>query len=219
MKSTATAKKLVHPSALSLSDVERALGEKASKWAGRCFEIASRVVESGLVEGTAVYGHWLGEVHKKSLFYLKSSAGFVQHGWVVLPDRQHVFDPTRWAFEGRRPCLFYGAPGRLYDEGGDQFRKAMRDAPPEFDACEELYNITSEVMDSETWRWVEEYLGLSFEDEQEVGVICARQLLYLANAPLDKLGGHAAGVYRAIDKLDASALVPFDNYKRVKEGR
>ncbi len=92
----------------TLEECEKALGEKAEKWGGRCFEVASRIVEAGLVDGVAVYGHWVGDVHPESMFARKSvRLPFVQHGWVQLADGR-VLDPTRWEFEHVAPYLFVG---------------------------------------------------------------------------------------------------------------
>ena len=110
---------------LTLRQVERSLGP-ASAWKGRCFEIASGVVAAGLVRGTAVYGHWLGPVHKRSIFHRGGKGPAVQHGWIVLEDDPRVLDPTRWAFEAKKPYLFLGAPGRFYDEGGNEWRRKRR---------------------------------------------------------------------------------------------
>lgn len=92
----------------TLEECEEVLGDRAFAWAGRCFEIASRIVDAGLVPGgVAVYGHWTGSIHPRSIFYDRRHLGFVPHGW-ILRDDGTVIDPTRWAFEGKRPYLFQG---------------------------------------------------------------------------------------------------------------
>lgn len=204
------------PDEITLSDCERAIGEPAKSWAGRCFEIASRLVDAGLVRGTAVYGHWIGPVHPRSHFGGRHGTLFVQHGWIVLTGDARVLDPTRWAFERKRPYLYLGAADH-YDEGGNGWRAATQRPVPEFDPAEKSFDVPKEVMDSKTWTFVERLLRI--DSEQEVGTLTFSQLFWLANAPLDQLGPHARGVYGAIEKLGEEALVPVDNFMRVKGGR
>jgi len=211
------------PDELTLAHCEEALGEKALAWAGRCYEIACAIVDAKLVRGVAVYGHWLGPVDEKSTFWRGGTLPFVQHGWIVLHDDERILDPTRWAFEARAPYLFLGLPTKLdgracYDEGGNSFRGATREAPPDFDPDDRMFDITKSVMDSATWRFVEEYLRLDVT-EQEPGILTLHQLMWLANSPLAQLGEHASKVYAAIKKLDLEAFIPIDNARRVEEGR
>jgi len=93
----------------TIEECEMAIGEPAEKWAGRCFEIASKIVDAGLVPGgEAVYGHWLGEISSKSRFADRRHVGFVQHGWIWVEGEGIVIDPTRWAFEARTPYIYVG---------------------------------------------------------------------------------------------------------------
>lgn len=204
---------------LTLADCEKALGEKAEAWAGRCYEIASRIVAAGLLDGTAVYGHWLGPVHCQSRF--AGGRPFIQHGWVVFPNDPRVLDPTRWVFEHEAPYLFLGEPGKLYDEGGNEWRGATRASnPPNFDVCDEVFEFEQQRMDTETWNFVERYLQMDYMDgDQEPGMISREQLYWLANAPLVQLGQHAKGVYDALAAVDEQALIPIDNFRRVMSGR
>jgi hypothetical protein len=102
---------------LSISQAEKALGEKAKKWENRCYEIAQKLAKTGLLPvGTeAVYGHWIGAVHSKSSFYAHSARDFASHGWCVCPDGT-VVDPTRWVFEWAKPYIFIGK-----EEDNDEF--------------------------------------------------------------------------------------------------
>lgn len=211
------------PDDLTLAHCEQVLGESAYDWEGRCYEIACAIVAAKLVRGVAVYGHWLGPVDKKSSFWRGGSLPFVQHGWIILHDDERILDPTRWAFEARKPYLFLGLPtkpdGRLcYDEGGNSWRSAMREPPPEFDPDDKMFNVTASVMDGATWRFVEEYLRLD-ASEQEPGIVTGHQLLWLANSPLGELGEYAVSVYGALKMLKLTAFIPIDNARRVEEGR
>lgn len=205
-----------------LKEVEKALGEKAEKWDGRCYEIAASIVEKGLVKGIAVYGHWLGFVDKKSSFYSQSRAGFCRHGWVVLANGM-ILDPTRWVFEGKKPYIYIG-PGddKDYDEGGNAIRRLLRGNPPQFDMSEKCYRITHRIADSDTWSFIEEFLEHAPREDNAdapIDMLSRSQMFWLATAPLEDLGKHAKSVYAVFEKLDCVAMIPIDNYKRVQDGR
>jgi hypothetical protein len=91
----------------SLKDCEKAIGEPAKAWVARCYEIACKIVEAGLVpDGTAVYGHWLGSISPRSHFADRAGMGFVQHGWIWVEREGAVVDPTRFVFEARTPYIY-----------------------------------------------------------------------------------------------------------------
>jgi hypothetical protein len=203
------------PDKITIKAVERAIGLKAGSWNGKCFEIASGIVAKGLVEGRAVYGHWRGPVHPRSKFAVASTAGFVRHGWVLLPDGR-VLDPTRWAFEHVAPYLYLGDADH-YDEGGNKLRAAMRGPVPVYDPDDKIFHISQAVMDSATWTFVEKTLRLDcFYPEQEPGEMTLGQLQYLAHLTPDELGAFGFSVYSALGKLDLLALVPCDNLAAVE---
>lgn len=92
----------------TLQQCEKAVGEPATQWVARCYEIACAIVDAGLVKGgEAVYGHWLGPVAPRSHFADRRGTGFIPHGWIWVEDEGMVVDPTRWVFEARTPYLFY----------------------------------------------------------------------------------------------------------------
>jgi len=198
---------------------EKALGERAQAWSGRCYEIACAIVKKRLVDGVAVYGHWLGPVDRRSPLY-RPGAPFSRHGWVSLPGgngKGNVLDPTRWVFEAASPYIYIGPVGDVYDEGGTQWRAALQPAPPSFDPGEELFEVTRDILPTDAWNFVERYLRI--DCEQEAGVLTQSQIVYLANAPLAQLGEHADAVYRALEQLDQVVLIPMDNYDRVVRAR
>ena len=91
----------------TLAQCEHVIGEKAEAWAGRCYEIACKFVDAGLVPGgVAVYGHWTGRVHPDSHFGNRARMPFMQHGWIYVEDDDIVVDPTRRAFEAKAPYIF-----------------------------------------------------------------------------------------------------------------
>lgn len=196
---------------------EKALGERAQAWSGRCYEIACAIVKKRLVDGVAVYGHWLGPVHRRSPLY-RERAPFSRHGWVSL-EGGNVLDPTRWVFEAASPYIYIGPVGDVYDEGGNKWRRAVQPDPPPYDDSDRQYEITAQILPSAGWNFVERYLRIWQSDTQPVGFLTEPQLLYLANAPLDDLGEHAAAIYQALTKLGRRGLIPIDNYDRVERAR
>lgn len=190
---------------ITLSKIEKRLGIPTAEWQGRCYEIASAIVAAGLVKGVAVYGHWLGPIAPKSIFYSNRHAGFCQHGWIKTP-RDGVLDPTRWVFEAINPYLFSGqlAKHPEYDEGGNQLRKAtMRPAPP-FRTCTRASGLK---LEGPALLHVRFLLG----DNDPVDV---PRLFWLANLPVDLMYPHAKAIYRAIHGAEPSAL-PMDNRRAV----
>ncbi len=92
-----------------IEEVVKAIDIPVDKWPGQCYGIALAMVEKGIVEGTAVYGHWLGRVHPKAqVFGVRYNHPFQQHGWVIHKDGETVIDPTRWVFENATPYIFVG---------------------------------------------------------------------------------------------------------------
>ncbi len=192
-----------------LAEVERRLGEPASKWAGRCYEIASKIVDAGLVKGVAVFGHFTGEINPESYFGDRHHSPFVQHGWVLLDDGR-VLDPTRWAFDGREPYLHVGPLTKDYDEGGNEFRKAVSKPIPDYDPNDRMFDFNQKVLPSgKAWTHIERLLQI--EPPQDVGVLTFAQVFWLANAPFEQLEGHAEDIYKAIEAVGESALIPVDN--------
>jgi hypothetical protein len=202
----------------TVAAVERALGLPAKKWAGSCYAIACQIVEHKLVQGVAVYGHWLGRVHPKSMFAGKL---LIHHGWINLTEGG-ILDPTRWEFEQTAPYIFWSPTvGSEYDEGGNKFRAANIRPPPAFDEPfgREPYQFAEKDMPPATWQWMEQALKADFK-KQPPHLLSCGQLFWLANLPLDALGPHAKPLFEAIKKLGSGqAAVPIDNWKRVMEGR
>lgn len=96
---------------MTAEEVATAINIPVSEWPGKCYGIAMAMVEAGLVEGTAVYGHWTGKVHPKApVFGERSDLAFQSHGWILSDDEGAVVDPTRWVFENRAPYIYEGIP-------------------------------------------------------------------------------------------------------------
>jgi hypothetical protein len=190
----------------TLKQVEAAIGEPASRWSGRCYEIASAVVNEGLLgtKARAVYGHFLGRV---------SAAGFVQHGWVDLGNGL-LFDPTRWVFEAAPPYLWRGPPGDEYDEGGNKWRVSRRTPPPEYDPGQRSYEVPRKLLKAGARAHIERLLQV--RSEQPRGRLSMGQLMWVANAAPDELGRHAAAFYEALAELGLRSFVPIDNLRMVE---
>jgi hypothetical protein len=207
---------------ITIQQAERAYGAPASEWAGHCYEVATAVAP--LIEGAvAVYGHYLGPVGKGTFFEATAVCGFVQHGWVVLPDGL-VLDPTRWAFEGRKPYLYVGTDDD-YDEGGSALRAALQGQAPQYEDDGDTFSITSSILDTAPWVWLESVLGLQdrFGDEgYEPGVVSQRQLFWVANLDPRLMGSdgeHAEAIYALLKQLDLTGFIPIDNKLMVERGR
>ncbi len=203
---------------LSLVEVEERLGA-ATTWKGRCFEIAQKVVAAGLVDGAAVYGHWLGPIASGSMFANRGGIGFVQHGWVLCPDGS-VVDPTRWAFQDRAPYIYEGASD-FYDEGGNRWRERNNPAAPEPDDTRPWVGLIFAWDDEDALLFVRfMYHGTSRAlvigaDEHHLDVR-HNQAFHLANLPFSVLGGYARPIFQALDNAGERALVPVDNWNRME---
>jgi hypothetical protein len=160
-----------------------------------------------------VYGHYLGEIHPKSRFAERARIGWVQHGWVILPDGR-VFDPTRWVFEAKKPYLYVG-DDEDYDEGGSRLREHMLGDPPDYDPSDKQVEIPKHVLPTPAWNHVEKLLEVDVS-EQEPGVLSFEQVRWLAKTRVENLQPHAGAVYAALRKLRLQALIPIDNVRKVE---
>lgn len=107
---------------MTAEEVALAIKVPLDQWPGNCFGIAEAMVKAGLVDGTAVYGHWIGPISPRSMFQSRRGLGFCHHGWVLLKDEKTVVDPTRYVFESRQPYIFQGVPEMEcpdFEAGGD----------------------------------------------------------------------------------------------------
>lgn len=212
---------------ITIEQLEKASGIPVFKWAGKCYGMACEAAK--LIEGSVpVYGHYLGPVHPKSMFASASKAGFVQHGWVKLPDGR-ILDPTRWAFETSlgsiqrrkaKPHIYIG-PNDVYDEGGNKFRMQRLGRPPEFDPEEKIINIKPHQLCSEAWNFIEKTLGLGDLlgwDYYEPGDITLEQLHWIANQDPRSMEGHAKAIYDMLTSMKLIGLVPIDNKRMVERG-
>lgn len=196
----------MRPEDLTIQHVEQASKTMSRLWHGNCYGIACAIVESELVDGVAVYGHYLGEVNPNGYWGNRDHHPFIQHGWVQLDDGR-ILDPTRWSFENEGPYLALIGPDdpkfEDYDEGGNSWREAMRMPCP---STTTKPKVALDVR-SETRQYIEQQLpeGMAFED------ITMDQVFWLANTPYQQLGNLAGDLYQAICKADAREFIPLDN--------
>ena len=202
------------PEDWTVETLAKALGEPVRTWEGRCYAIAVQCVKLGLIEGTAVYGHWLGDVDETSIFYGRwSAAGFCRHGWVVTPSG--VFDPTQWTFlSPDEPYLYCGPAGENYDEGGERMRRSEVKKAPAFTG----ENPLSLSLPCATTEFLREIVSPGGSAKEKFS-LSREQVFWLANLPLTVLGTHAKPVYKALKEAGRTAFIPIDNYRRVTEGR
>lgn len=188
----------------TLLQVQTAIGIPVQKWKGQCYGISCAIVESGVVKGEAVYGHYLGEVHPDSLLFHGSLVN--THGWIILEKgyRAKVLDPTRWVFENKKPYLYWGNSLEEYDEGGNVLRGELALPKPEFNPADSQLDVTL-LNDKER-----DYLNSRLGNPDAITI----QLLgWLANRPIKPISqmGDPTILYKILSKADLLVLLPYDN--------
>lgn len=194
------------PTLPTLAECEAAIGP-AHTWAGNCFGVADALVKAGLIEGSAVYGHFHGHIDQGSMFH---GIGLVHHGWIVTPDH-FVIDPTRWEFEQVPPYLFLGEPEHEdYDEGGQRWRIKLLVPPPVYEPGRD--SRIHEHLPPGAIQAMSALVGK--EPPWSIP-----QTMWLGCRPLAHLGLWADELYTALEDEELGAFIPVDNVKRVREGR
>ena len=172
-------------------------------WIGNCYAVACMAVDAELVEGIPVYGHWLGQVAKGTFFYDRhKELPFITHGWIRSSIA--IIDPTRWAFCGVAPEIFWSPlDDPRYDEGGNRWRKEMERPCPEFNLMDKTVEPVG--LPQPIWDMIE-----GREDK-----ITIKQACWLGNLSLITLGDFAKPVYESLQKAHLKAIVPLDNWRKV----
>jgi hypothetical protein len=185
---------------LKAEDVADAIDIPLSEWPGNCYGIACAILKAGLVEGRAVYGHFLGTSAPGSIFYGKP---LVHHGWIETPDGK-IVDPTRWVFECAQPYLFVSPTRETkdYDEGGNVYRLKTEKPAPAFNPKEQLFSLSAEAVPM-----INGMLKRPNADNQ----VCISEMFWLANLSLYTLSDMAKPLYEELERLDMLSLVPVDN--------
>ena len=199
------------PEQLTIEDVEQALDLPAEKWHGQCYGIAKGIAEAGLVEGDAIYGHYLGDIDKDGYWGRRKELPFVQHGWILLPD-DRILDPTRFSFENEEPYIYIGDGGTDYDEGGDMWRAALLKPCPTPSGNRKVKDAGWELDTNETFTF-QLLTGTPFDK------MTTEQTFWIANLPYAALAPHIPIVYPVLGRYDLKGFVPFDNWSRAfREG-
>lgn len=188
----------------SLCDIEKAIGIPAKKWSKRCYEISCAILNSGIIDGLAVYGHYNGLVVEGSPFYKKT---FIRHGWIVTPDGK-IIDPTRWVFECVEPYIFVAKESHPdYDRGGEAFRNFFQSVVPipvpEFNPESK---VIFELEDEEYKLLFSAILGLDDVCDR----VCVEQFFWAANRPLGTLKDMAKPLYIWLEEKGYSGFIPID---------
>ena len=194
-------------SAMSLSPhvIAQAIGLPVTDWPGNCYAVAYQMVSRGLVNGRAVYGHYLGFVAKGSLF---DGRTIVRHGWVVCEDGS-IIDPTRWVFEGTEPYIAQApAEHHEYDEGGNALLAKLRRPTPSHNPAE----ANAKKVDGDADKAL---LKVLLGRDSKPDLLTLTEAHWLATQPLDDLQGVAKHLYQLIIGLGWSALIPIDNRLKV----
>ena len=191
---------------MDISDIVKEIGIPIENWEGNCYGIACAIVEHGLVEGKAQYGHWLGPVAPGSMF--DRGIPFARHGWVQC-NGDMILDPTRWVFEGAEPYIWIGPNDGSYDPGGNVWRKRWERPCPLFDP--ESKQVSLQFTDLLDRSAIMDLLD-------NPPAVTIEQAFWLANLSFLTLGlvlAHA--LYQALDIAGLRALVPIDNWRLAME--
>lgn len=191
-------------SSLDVDHVGRVIGLAPSLWAGQCYGIALAVVETGLVDGRARYGHWLGPVAPGTLF---SRRPLVPHGWIEKA-AGIVVDPTRWVFEDVSPYIYEG-PNDHYDVVGNAWRMANLTPPPHWNDAEPQRHYPLP-------RDAAAHVALLLRYPDLVSSAASARLslgqrFWLLNLAPVLLEPHTRAIFQAAVTVGDAALIPIDN--------
>jgi hypothetical protein len=196
----------------TVAAVERGVGMKAKKWAGRCHEIACKVLKAHLAYGTERYGHYYGPV---SPTYSRYGLPFQRHGWIEAPDGS-VIDPTRWVFEMVEPYIYHG-PADDYDAGGERMAMGMLRPYPK--SPDDTLGLTADQRATLARPIALELPPGPARDRLaeltggQVADFNLAQVAWLANLPVSSWRGHARAIYEAIAEAGQKAMVPYDSWR------
>lgn len=199
----------VRPQDLTIERVEEALDLPAEQWHGQCYGIASGIIDAKLVRGVAVYGAWLGEINPHGWWADRVGHACVRHGWIRLPRKNYVLDPTRWSFEADEPYLWYGENDGTYDEGNDRFRKLFQRPCPETDPDGRFVELPFDAATQEfLYLYSDKMLPKPNGGPMRVNFM---QGGWIANAPMSDLEPFTRVIYQTLVDSGHSAWVPYDN--------
>ncbi len=187
----------------TIEEIEDAINISVYDWEGRCHEIASLIIESGLIEGKARYGMFNGEINPNSIFKTRSIA---RHGWIELED-ESIVDPTRWVFECVDPYLYHGDDDE-YDIGANDLKEVIHGTKsfPEFNSQDKVYKVPTNIAIE-----LELIIGPSHK------MLCKNQVFWLANCHPETLNYSANQMYNWIEEIGLKSFIPIDNWNLIME--
>lgn len=195
----------------TLEKCEEALGEKATAWMGRCYEISCAITVAGLTPGAKPeYGHYHGPIAPDG--YFGSRIGFPpRHGWLRLPSGA-ILDPTFWVFLNCNPFIALANSGTktywYYDLGGERIMTMLgRDVPRTDDEIREQGGRWAEVLPI---KWKEQTRSLVRQMFGRADDLWWGHVYHLANRGPTFLGDDAKDVYQAIVDAGKAAWIPID---------
>lgn len=183
------------PRVPTVAEVEKAIGIKAKDWNGRCFEIATKLHASGLVQGEVRYGLYWGPISDKSEKF--GGRSITHHGWIERPDRT-IVDPTRWAFEATAPRIWSGWGAGHYDVGGS----ALYDNDP-LPPVRDKDAAVALKLDADTKDFTLRLLKSPPRVTKDMAI-------WLCHRSPDSLGRYAKPIYRALVDGGFGAYIQFD---------
>ncbi len=188
---------------LSIITVERLIETPSKDWIGDCYGVAVKMVDRGVIEGKAVYGHWLGQIAPNSLFACCRRLGFARHGWVEYKNK--IVDPTRWVFESVKPYIYIGKNNGLYDKGGNVWRMANLRPPPEYDEKSKKVKLK---LNKSASLLVHNLLNGPKETTIE-------HMFWLANLSPETFGKYVKEIFQSLVNVGYEALIPIDNRRAI----
>lgn len=185
-------------------EIAKKINLPTKEWPGKCHQIADMCIKAGVVDGKLRYGQFLGEISKDSKLFGGKAGAASHHGWVELPDKR-IWDPTRWAFENKKPYIYIGKNDGDYDMGGNKLKAKYTDL-----ANAPAYKKTDRMLKLELDSKTKDYVNKIFGDSHDERPL--EQVHWLAIQDPDKLGDMAKPIYQALDKLKLKVLIPIDNW-------
>lgn len=194
------------PKDLTVEYVADRITMSIEDWPGNCFAVVCAILRENIVDGKPRYGHYYGPVSDQSIFADKS---VISHAWIVTGRSESglmVVDPTRWVFTApKRPRVYVGPDTVEYDEGGQAMRELTRQqtGPPSGQPSREEHELSD----------------LSRRARARAQEICrterpsltTRQMHWLANASLNRLGVDAKEIYEFVIEEGHRSFIPIDH--------
>lgn len=113
----------------------------------------------------------------------------------------------------RRQCP--GATAAYLKAGESAVAELRHGSPPDYDRDEKHFTVSQALLPSGPWTHIERMLKIDIS-HQEPGELTESQLVWLANAPYERLQPHVVAIYRMLKALGFSAFIPLDNARHAE---